>query len=148
MAKQSAMNVGKVVAGGILAGIVLYAFDFVANTFLFVDDWQSLSQRHNFNSALMGGTSAMVTYVVINVILGFVIALTYAAIRPRFGAGPGTGAIAAFLVFLPNILMLTGFAGWFIPWDLIVRQGTVSLVAMLAAGIAAAWVYSEDGDPD
>jgi hypothetical protein len=141
------MNVGKVVAGGILAGIVLYAFDFLANTFFFVNDWQLLSQRHNFNSALMGGTSVMVTYIAIDVILGLLIALTYASIRPRFGPGPGTGAIASFLVFLPYILMLAGFVGWFIPWDLLIRQGSVSLVAMLAAGLAAAWVYAEDGDP-
>jgi predicted ABC-type sugar transport system permease subunit len=148
MAQTSKMNVGKVLAGGVLAGIVLCVFDYVSNSFLFVDDWQTLSQRHNFDAALMSGTTALITMCVIDLVLGLLIALVYASIRPRFGPGPGTGAIASFLVFLPAALIVASFGGWFIPWDLVVRQSTVMLVGALAAGFAAGWVYAEEGDPD
>lgn len=141
---MSKMNVGKVVAGGVLAGIVLCAYDFAANSFLFVEEWQTLSQRHNFDAVLMSGTTSLLTMCAIDFLLGMVITLVYASIRPRFGPGPGTGAIATFFVFLPYALMLAYFSGWFIPWDLFVRQSTVILVGMLAAGFAGAWVYAED----
>ena len=75
--------------------------------------------------------------------IGQALVLTYAAIRPRFGAGPGTAAIASFLIFLPQALLLATFGGWFLPWDLYFRQATVMLVSMLAAGFAGGWVYAE-----
>jgi hypothetical protein len=141
------MNVGKVAAGGMLAGIVMFAFDFAQGNYLFAEDWQRLAQRHNFDPALMSGTDAIVTLAIADLVLGLVITLTYAAIRPRFGPGPGTGAVASFLVFAGIAAVLATFAPWFLPWDLYIRQGTVSLVAMLAAGFAGAWVYAETGDP-
>jgi predicted ABC-type sugar transport system permease subunit len=148
MAQTSQMNAGKVIAGGVLAGIVMFAFDYAANNFLFVEDWQTLSQRHNFDVALMSGTTALMVMAAIDMAFGMVIALVYGSIRPRFGPGPGTGAIASFMAFLPAALMVASFGGWFIPWDLVVRQATVTLVAALAAGFAAGWIYSEAGDPD
>jgi len=141
---MSRISVGKVVAGGVLAGVVLSAFDFVANNFLLVEDWQLVGQRHNIDPSLMGGSGALIAMLAIDLVMGQVLVLTYAGIRPRFGAGAGTGAIASLIVFLPAALMLATFGGWLIPWDLYFRQAVVLFVAMLAAGFAGAWVYAEE----
>ena len=67
----------------------------------------------------MNGTSALVTTVVVDTLLGFLLAWLYAALRPRLGPGAGTAVIAAFVVFgIANLQMAT-FAGWF-------RDGTCS----------------------
>jgi hypothetical protein len=141
---MSRISGGKVLAGGILAGIVLSAFDFVTNNFLLADEWQQVAQRHAIDLAVMSGTGALTSMLVVDLLLGLILVLTYAGIRPRFGAGPGTGAIASLLVFLPAALMLASFGGWLLPWDLFFRQVVVLFVAMLAAGFAGAWVYAEE----
>ena len=145
---MSAINIGRTAAGGLLAGAVLAAFDFVTNNFLLADEWQAIAQRHDIDRALMGGTRALVTAMVADLLLGLVLVLTYVAIRPRFGPGAGTGAIASFLVFLPAALLFVSFAGWFVPWDLYLRQVIVLFVAMLAAGFVGGAAYKEDEEEE
>jgi hypothetical protein len=135
---------GKVVAGGVLAAVVLAAFDFATSNFLLADEWQVVAQRHSIDPDLMGGTGALATMLVVDLVLGLLLVLVYAAIRPRFGPGPVTGAIASFFVFVPSAGLLATFAGWLLPWDLYIRQSIVVLVAMLGAGFAGAWVYAEE----
>ena len=141
---MSKINAGKVLAGGVLAGVVLSGLDFVVNNYILATDWQNVAHLRNIDLADMGGTSALVLMLVIDFILGQVLVVTYASIRPRFGPGASTAAIAAFLVFLPVGLELATFAGVFISWELYVRQAALLLVAMIAAGIAGAWVYAEE----
>ncbi len=145
MSADSRVGVGKSVAGGVLAGVVLALFDFVTSNFLLADDWQLIAQRHDIDLALMGGTRALATMIVADLLLGLLLAATYASIRPRFGAGAGTGAIASLIVFVPAALTLATFGGWLVPWDLYVRQAIVMFVSMLAAGFAAVWVCGGDG---
>jgi len=142
----SKISAGKVLAGGILAGVVLAALDWVINNYILAGDWQNVAHLRNIDLAVMGGTSALVLMLVVDFVLGQVLVLTYAAIRPRFGPGPGTASIAAFLVFMPVGLELATFGGVFISWELYVRQASLLLVAMLAGAIAGAWVYAEDDD--
>jgi hypothetical protein len=138
------LNPGKVVAGGILAGVVLSGFDFASSTYLLANEWQEVAHFRNIDPALMGGTAALLTMLVADFVLGQLLVLTYAAIRPRFGPGAGTGVIASFIVFLPQTLLLATFGGWFISWDLYFRQSVVMLVSMIAAGFAGGWVYAEE----
>lgn len=141
---MSKISVGKVVAGGILAGVILSGFDWVTSNYLLAADWQNVARQRNIDMWVMGSTSALVTMLTIDFVLGQVLVLTYAAIRPRFGQGPGTSAIAAFLVCLPEVLILATFGGIIISWDLYFRQAAVMLVSTLAASAAGAWVYSEE----
>ena len=143
---MSTINTGKVVAGGILAGVVISGFDFVTNNYILASDWRSMAQMRNIDLTLMGGTGALVTMLVVDFLLGQLLVVTYAAIRPRFGPGAGTAAIAAFIIFLPEALLLATFGGIVISWDLYLRQSALMLVSMLVAGLAGAWVYSEDED--
>jgi len=52
--------------------------------------------------------------------------------------------IAAFVVFLATALVMATMAGVFYSRDLYIRSEAVTLVAMLAAGLAGGWVYGEE----
>jgi len=141
---MSRINTGKLVPGGILAGLVMSAIDYVVNNYILAGDWRNTAQLRNIDLGVMGGTGALVTMVVLDLVLGQLLVLVYAAIRPRFGPGLGTAAIAGFLVFVPQAILLATFGGIIISWDLYVRQSSLMLVSVMAGAIAGAWVYSED----
>jgi hypothetical protein len=127
-----------------MAGLVLSGFDFVTSNFLLADEWRDVARRHSVDLSRMGSDAALVTMLVVDGILGFVLVFVYAAVRPRFGPGPGTAGIASLFVFAPAALLFATFADWFIPWNLYVRQTAVLLVSMMAAGLAGASIYRED----
>ena len=141
---MSKINIGKVVPGGILAGVVMSGLDFVTNNYILASDWWNMAQLRNVDLSLMGGTGALVTMLVVDLLLGQLLVVTYAAIRPRFGPGAGTAAIASFIIFLPETLLLATFGGIVISWDLYLRQSALMLVSVIIGGLAGAWVYTEE----
>ena len=112
------IRASKVVAGGVLAGLVLAAFDFATNNFLLAAEWQNVAQRHNFDPALMGGNGALVTMVIVDMALGQLIAGAYAGIRAQFGAGLGTALyhavaftlVCAYSLGIPGLITVAGLA--------------------------------------
>lgn len=88
------MNIkfGRVLLGGIVAGIILNAGEFVLNDMVLGAQMKAFFTAHNF---LEPGSSFMIAAVGGTLVLGIVIVLGYAAIRPRFGPGPRTAIIAA-----------------------------------------------------
>lgn len=130
--------------GGVAAGLVLAAASYASDQFIMAKDWQTVAQLRNIDVLDMGSMSATILSVVVNFLLGFLIVFVYAAIRPRFGPGPGTASIAAFIVFLASALVMATMAGIFFSRDLYIRSEAVTLVAMLAAGLAGGWVYGEE----
>ena len=96
-----AINTSKVVAGGLAAGVVLNVMDFIVNGFVLVS--QNEAAMNAINPSLyanMGGAAAITAFVVLDFLFGVVLVWTYAAMRPRFGAGPKTAFIAAVQVWL------------------------------------------------
>ena len=145
---EQRVNIGKLVAGGVLAGIVMNICDYVSNNFILVNDWEHIARIRNVDMADMSGTTALVTYVVVDLLVGFLVVWTYAAIRPRLGRGPGTAVIAGFMVFAAQALLMTSYAVSFLTWDVLIRGGLLMLVAALAGALSGAWAYGEDGDMD
>ena len=143
---MSRIPIGKTLTGGVLAGLVLAACDFVINNYILATDWADAAHLRNVDLGAMGGTSALVLMVALDLFMGQIIVVAYAAIRPRFGPGAATASIAAFLLFVPEAVVLATFAGLFISWQLYIRQISLILVSMLAAGIAGAWVYGREAD--
>jgi hypothetical protein len=143
---KSKVNVGKLMAGSALAGIVINICDFVSNNFILAADWEHVARIRNVDMADLSSTSATVVYVVVNLLLGFLAVWTYAAIRPRLGKGPGTAIIAGFMVFAGQALLMATYAVAYFSWDVFIRAGLLMLVTMLASSLAGAWVYAEGGD--
>lgn len=142
------VNVGKLVAGSILAGIVMNLCDYVSNNFILATDWEHIARIRNVDMADMTSTTALVTYIVVDLLLGFLVVWTYAAIRPRLGRGAGTAIIAGFMVFAAQALLMASYAVSFLTWDVFIRGGLLMLVTALAGALSGAWVYGEDGDLD
>ncbi len=92
------INWGRVVLGGLLAGVVLNVYDWVVNGVLLAAQWNAALQA--LGKGEMGG-SMIVWFVLCDFLLGIWGLWLYAAIRPRFGPGPKTAVWA-------------GLAGWFI----------------------------------
>jgi len=141
---ESQTNVKSLLLGGVAAAIVLNAGDWVTNNYLIADLWRHFAQTHNAVTENMNGIGPVIQFAAIDTLLGFLLVWVYAAIRPRLGPGPGTAIIATFVVFGAETLELATFGGWLIPWDLLVRTSALTLVSMLLAGWAGAWVYKEE----
>jgi len=142
----SRINVPKLILGAVIAGVVLNGVDYAVNNFVLADAWQGLLQNHGFNAEAMTGTAALTTYILADLLLGFLIVWTYVAIRPRFGAGISTAIIAGFAVWSAATLVQATYAGWFLSWDLLFKTCGLSLVGMLIAALCGGFLYSERGD--
>jgi hypothetical protein len=77
--------------------------------------------------------------------MGILIVWTYAAIRPRLGAGPKTAVIAGLIPFIGVALILLGFtqAGFF-SMALFLKGSLASLITISVGAVVGAWVYKED----
>ena len=91
-----AINAQRVIVGGVAAGVVVGAIDFVVNGIVIAE--QNEAAFNALNPDLAGnleGASFMVFIVVVNLLWGILIAWTYASMRPRYGKGSKTAFFAA-----------------------------------------------------
>lgn len=139
------INVGRVLLGGLLAGVVLNIGEALLNTVVLAE-----TMKQDFAKLGLGDPSANSTFLVrvvgMTFVLGIALVYLYAAIRPRFGAGWKTaacaGVIAWFFVYL--------YAGYIyqaiginsaksyllsLPWG---------MAEFALAAIAGAWLYKEE----
>src|SRR5438094_10240274 len=100
------INWGRVIVGGLLAGVVLNAFDYVYYGVVMKSDMaaamQALGKQPQAIDALVPW------FIFLDFIYGIGLLWVYAAIRPRFGAGPKTGVVegGAVSVFLAPVRTL------------------------------------------
>ena len=105
-----AINTQKVLLGGIAAGVVMNIIDFVSN--MFIVGARMKAEADAFKPGMsdqMNQGSAMVSYIVMDLVLGILLVWTYAAIRPRFGPGMKTATYAAVLFWLLSGIFLSGY---------------------------------------
>ena len=136
------INLGRVVLGGIVAGIVVNAFEFVLNGVLLAKQWPDLMA--SINRPVLG-VREIVCFNIFGFAMGLVAVWTYAAIRPRFGAGPRTAFYAALLtwvtgyVFVDITPTIMGVYPMSMTWMLI----GVGLAEIIVATQVGAWLYKE-----
>ena len=136
------INLGRVVIGGLLAGLIINIGEFILNGLL-------LEEQMNAAMAALNrppiNPNMIMFFVLFGFFLGCMLVWTYAAIRPRFGAGVKTAVCASSLVWAlsylyPNLFMvITGI----FPTNLVVMATVWGLVEANLAGIAGAWAYTE-----
>jgi hypothetical protein len=136
------INIGRVVLGGLAAGVILCLGEYVLNDIVLADRMKVYYHAHNFKTP---GTSAIAVAVVMTLVLGIVIVLGYAAIRSRFGPGPKTAVIAAlfawFGVYLYNFVV--GNALGLLPTDFLPILLGWGIVEYILAALVGAWLYKE-----
>ncbi len=142
---MSGINLGRVVLGGLLAGLVLNVGEFVLNVPILGEQWTAAME--SLNRPMAEDPSMLIFWVLYSFVMGIVMMWVYAGMRPRFGAGPKTAVIAGLTVW---------FIGWFLAFGTTAVQGlfpTGLVVTTLVWGIfeapiatvAGAWLYKEGG---
>jgi hypothetical protein len=136
------INLGRVVAGGLLAGLVLNIGEAILNTLVVASQVEAAMMALNLPPV---DSRAIIGFVILGFALGIAMVWVYAAIRTRFGPGVPTAVVAGvivwFLAYLyPNAGMSVARV-W--PNDLLVIVTVWGLAEAVLAAIAGAWMYSE-----
>ena len=139
---MSKINFGRVILGGLVAGLLLNVGEFVLNGMVLANQMKAFNAQHGFKDP---GNNFMIVAVLLTFLLGIVIVLGYACIRPRFGPGVKTAVIAGlfawFGVYFYNGIFFDMLFG--VPLGTCVMVTVWGLVEYSLAAIAGAWLYKE-----
>jgi hypothetical protein len=137
------INFGRVVLGGLLAGLVLNIGETLLNVKVLASQMQAFAIKHNFPPE--PPVSAIAVAVGLTFVMGIVLVLGYACIRPRFGPGVKTALIAGlfawFGVYFYSGTIDSVFMGF--SSSTIVFLLVWGLVQYSLGAIAGAWLYKE-----
>jgi hypothetical protein len=136
------INVSRWVLSGVAAGIVMWLVEGAASM-LYMDEMEAALAAHDLAMAVTPGMIA--TTVLVSLIAGLVLMFLYAAIRPRFGAGPKTAVIAAVALWFGGYLLSLigyGMVGLY-PAGLLTMWGAVGLAEMIIAALIGGAIYRE-----
>lgn len=136
------INTGRVLLGGLVAGVVINASETVLNMFVVATSMEDALKARNLPPV---SNASITVWIILSFLVGIVTVWLYAAIRPRFGPGPGTAVMAALAVFfLAYVYQSMGTAAMgFFPANLMYITLGWGLVELVLASLAGAWVYRE-----
>lgn len=137
----------RVLAGGLLAGVIINIVEFVTNGVVLKNDWGQAMQALGKSPQISG--SAIAVYNVWGFLAGIGAVWVYAAIRPRYGAGVGTAVRAGLATWVLAVLLanLANYPSGLFPTRLLVITGVVALFELVIATIVGASVYKEGAAP-
>lgn len=137
------INLTRVLIAGLAAGVVINLGEFILWAVVLEEQFLGMMAANGLTEA----SWAMPAYVIGAFVLGITLAFTYAAIRPRFGPGWRTAAIAGGILWVAGWLMP---AVWVGAMGISFGTGTVvlslawGLAEVVLAGVAAGWAYQEE----
>ena len=136
------INLGRVLIGGLVAGVILNIGEFILHGVLIKEEMDAAMVALNRSPV----APAMIVWFVV-FCFGFaaILVWTYAAIRPRFGPGVKTAICASTLCWglgylYPNLFF---YVMNLFPRDMIILTSIWGLVEVVIAGVAGAWAYTE-----
>jgi hypothetical protein len=139
---MSKINFGRVILGGLVAGLVLNIGEYLLNEVIFKQQMEEMFTKMRLTPP---GGNFIAIAVAITFLLGILIVCLYAMIRPRYGAGPKTALCAASVIwfcvyFYCGVLnaALFGLATSFVIIGMV-----WGIVEYSLAAIAGAWLYRE-----
>jgi uncharacterized membrane protein len=136
------MNYGRIILGGLVAGLIMNIGEFVLNTKVLGPQMMAFFTEHGFKDP---GTNFIIVAVVMTFLLGIVAVWLYALIRPRLSPGVKTAIVAAVLLWVA-VYFYTGVINMFlfgISMNMMIIGFVWGLVEYIIATIAGAWVYTE-----
>jgi hypothetical protein len=141
---MASINTGRVVAGGLVGGLVANGCDTLWNMTVMKDDMAAMVQKFGMDPAVAQSMSAAAPWIVIDFVFGILIVWTYAAMRPRFGPGPRTALTAGLTLYLAVTAILYGFTSMgMMSMGAFARGSATELVSTILASLAGAAVYKE-----
>lgn len=140
------INIGRVIMGGLLAGVVINVLEFLLNEAILGDQWAAAMEE--MNRAAPTGAGTMIAFIIWGFVLGIGLVWLYAAVRPRFGPGPRTAVVAGLIVWF--FAWFLGFGSTILvgmfPTNLVLIILVWELIEVPIATAIGAWLYQE-GDP-
>ena len=132
--------------GGLLAGVVINVVEFITNGVILREAWGQAMKALGKPQLSAG---AVVIFNIWGFLLGIAAVWLYAAIRPRYGAGPKTAIRAGFVawaiaVFLAN---LGNYPLGLFPTRLLVISSMVALVETVIIGPPTTIPFTRTGNP-
>jgi hypothetical protein len=141
---MSGINTGKVLVGGLLAGIVYFALDLATGLLIMAEEFRANATRLGLDPAAGESGAALAVWFGIDLLMGILVVWTYAAMRPRFGPGPKTAVLAGLVPYFAISLILFGFThGGLMTMSIWTKMTIISLVTTCVGAIAGAWAYKE-----
>ena len=135
------INTGRVILGGLLAGLIINIFEYVLNGVVFRSQWDAFMK--GLGRQMRPG--AIPFFVVVAFVAGIGVVWLYAAARPRLGAGPGTAALTglAFWFFAYALPDASSVAANVVPGRVTVTINLILLIGVVLASVCGAWLYKE-----
>ncbi len=135
------INWGRVILGGLVAGVVIDLVDYVVHTYVIAAQDQAAMKA----LAVHLRPGAIPIFLVQGLVLGIAAIWMYAVARPRYGAGAKTAIITAVGVWvigdvLPNV---GDWASGISPANLFWIDTLVGLAELIVASLAGAALYHE-----
>ena len=140
---MSGINIGRVVSGGLVAGLVMNIGEFILNEPLLGADLTAALEARNLPAV---GGGAIGVFVTLTFVFGILLVWLYAAVRPRLGPGPKTaisiGVVIWVLAYFGPLVSMSVMG--MLPGRLVLIGSIWGLVEVPLAAVAGAWMYRED----
>ena len=134
------INWGRVLLCGLVAGLVWTLLSSVV-TVLVGNDFAAAVPGNRLSAP---STGLVVFLFVVNLVEGTWAMWLYAAIRPRYGAGLKTAALAGFSWWVISSLIDATWGSFgFVPAKALLGPMVASLPAIIVAAVVGAWLYKE-----
>lgn len=137
------INVGRVVLGGVVAGIVGDILGYLVDGVMLAPRWAGGMKDLGHSTF---SSNDWIWFNLFGLASGIALIWVYAAVRPRYGAGPKTAIYAGLgvwilAVLLPNLSFM--WATGLFPTELTLMTTLGGLVEVIVGALAGASVYRE-----
>jgi len=136
------INYGRVLLGGLIGGVVQNIGEFIFNGVLYAKQMEEFNRQLNIPPV---SHSFIAKAVIMTFIAAIVAVFTYAAIRPRFGAGVKTAIIAGLILWFGFYFYAGLLFAWLglAPMDVTLVGLVWGLVEVPLATAVGAFFYKE-----
>lgn len=135
------INLKGVIVGGLVAGLVLNVIDYLVYGVWLAPDMAAAMQA----AGKAPINNLIPLFVLLDFVYGIALVQLYAAIRPRFGAGPGTAVKAGLYVWVLTGLLhaISEAPMGLLPQRLYIIGTLVALISFPLAAVSGAKFYRE-----
>ena len=139
---MGSINLGRVVMGGLLTGLIINIGEYVLNVPILGATYEAALA----DAGLQASPLEMAVWPLYTFAMGILAVWIYAAIRPRFGPGVRTAVYAGLVMWLAILgtFVAQGLAIPIFPSSMLWISLVWGLVEVPVATVAGAWVYREE----